>query len=503
MKKGQVFSITLKLDRSFPLVFEIPDIETKILKATFGVHAFFKIDDFQMFSEYYLGDNASVSMERIKTELQPLIKAAVQDVMHDVEISESRLSDAILQQIRSKIESTAADLFYGLKLEKIVEISSKSEDLERFRAISKELYLSEKELDYLIRTNEFRNRLTLTQNSQRLTEARTDADFHREITAINNSRQLLDARTGLDFDKEMQGLTQERLLSEDEMEKFYMVLSRERRIRQAKNEDEISAALIEIEKTGLLRDEDLENLKRSIRERNDDHDFLRFHSIALLQMNQTLEIDRKQLEWEYEIGDKKIELEIDRKRKSLQSEIGFSHLEIERWKTQDDYKDSRFYKDLEKTKAALLQGIDIHRIGREADIDLNNKEMDSQIERMRKLKELEAAEAKQKHEQALAAEAQRLAHARDISQLEKEKQENLATIYKGMTFEQIMAANPNLSPEVASQLAKKFEAEAEAEKFKFTQLEDSAAKILLRYKGSLELNEITNISNEAAKILSI
>lgn len=472
MKEGQVFSVTLKLDKSFPLIFEINEIETSILNATFGVHTFLKIADFAKFSEYYLSDSNSVSFERIQKEFEPIIKASIQKIVHNHDLKEGRLPEELLQNITAEIESSASEFMYGLKLEKIVEISSKSEDLARFRELSKELYLSEKELEFLIRTNEFRNRLTSTQNSQRLSDASTDAEFHRALTEINNNRFVGEARQSLDFDKQMQGITQEQLLTEDEMEKFYMVLSREKRIREAKNEDEINAALLEIEKTGLLRTEDLENLKQSIRERSEDHDLQRFHSIDLLQMNQSLEIDRKKLEWEYEIGDNRIELEISRRRKELQSEIGYTQLEIERWKTEDDYKDSIFYKDLEKRKAAQLQELDLSRATRETEIDLDNKEMDAQLERLRKLKEVEAAQEKLKHEQEMAARAQELNHVKDLTQLDKEKQENLANIYQGMTFEQIMAANPNLNPDVASQLAKKFEAEAESEKFKFAQLQN-------------------------------
>jgi len=463
MKKGDLFSVTLKLDKSFPLFFEIPQIETKILDTTFGVHAFFKIGDFQKFSEYYLGDSTSVSMEKIKSEIQPLVKAAIQEIMHDIEIAEGKIPNSILQNIKSKIESTSHELFYGLQLEKIVEISSKSEDLQRIREINRELYLAGKELDNLIRTNEFRNRLSLTANATRLNDARNDAEFYKELTAINNSRQIQEARSKLDLDNEIK---QDRLLSEEEFEKFFMVLTRERRIREAKNEDEINLALLEIEKTGLIREEDLENLKLSISERKEDHDKQRFHSIALLQMNQSLEIDRKSLEWEYEIGDKNIDLDISRRRKELQAELGYTQLEIERWKTENDYKDSFFYKNLEKQKTSQLQQIEINRASRESEIYLDNKEISAQLERLHKLKDIEAAEIRLQHEQEMAKRLQELNHLKGLSQIEKEKQESLANIYKGMTFEQIMAANPNLSPEVATQLAKKFEMEAEAEKYK-------------------------------------
>ena len=483
MKKNQVFAVTLKLDKSFQIPFgrnEDSDgnrmepliIKTKLLDMEFVVDAFFKIDDFKKFAQHYLADKSSVTKKMIHNELFSLIQAAVQEVMQDVEVTENRLSEELIQKITAKINSIANDLFYGLKLEKIITISSSNEDLERFRALSRELYLSERELDNLINLNEFNNRLSLQQNAQRLTEARNDFEFHKELQALNYTRSLHDERTDLDFDKERQTITQERLLSDDDFEKFYMVLSREKRIREAKNEDEIQTALIEIEKTGLLREEDLENLKRSITERSEDHDFERYHAIDIMQMNQVLEIDRKKLEWEYEIGDKRIELEIDRKRKQLQVEIGFTELEIEQWKKEDDYKDSRFYIDLQRSKAGLLQDIEIDATRRKSQQDLDNEEMDAQLERMKKLKDIEALQKKQEHDQEIAVRAQELSHEKELTTIEKEKAEGLAKIYQGMSYEQIMAANPNLSPEVAAQIAKKFEAEAEAEKFKMAQLQN-------------------------------
>lgn len=479
MKKNQVFAVTLKLDKSFQIPFgrnEDSDgnrmepliIKTKLLDMEFVVDAFFKIDDFKKFAQHYLADKSSVTKKMIHNELFSLIQAAVQEVMHDVEVTENRLSEELVQKITTKINSTANDVFYGLKLEKIVTISSSNEDLERFRALSRELYLSERELDNLINLNEFNNRLSLQQNAQRLTEARNDFEFHKELQALNNTRSLDDERTDLDFDKERQALTQERLLSDDDFEKFYIVLSREKRIREAKNEGEIQAALIEIEKTGLLKEEDLENLKRSITERSEDHDNERYHSIDIIQMNQVLEIDRKNLEWEYEIGDKRIELEIDRKRKQLQAEIGFTDLEIEQWKKEDDYKDSRFFTDLQKSKADLLQDIEIDTTRRKSLQDLDNEEMDAQLERMRKLKEIEALQKKQEYDQENVARAQELTH---LQELEEKRIKEVAIKYQGakdLSAEQLMAiaANEKLDPIAAQKFAESFSAKHNSEQQK-------------------------------------
>ena len=152
--------------------------------------------------------------------------------------------------------------------------------------------------DIFFASNEGDNQLYLNKGKLQFTEVSKEAQIPQD-SAWNTGVSVVD-------------INNDGLLQEDELEKFRMVLSREKRIREASNEEEIRAALIDIEKTGLLKDEDLENLKRSITERSEDHDTARFHSVEIMQLSNTLEIDRKNLEWEYEIGDKRIQLEIDK-----------------------------------------------------------------------------------------------------------------------------------------------------------------------------------------------
>jgi hypothetical protein len=431
-RDNKIFSVTLKLDKSFmlPISFEGQyAIKTKILDTNVGFEAYFKIDDFKKFSEHYLGDKEKVTYSDIANEIRPQLKACIQSVLQDVDLNSTNLSDDLIQKIKEKIAVDTNNNFFGIILEKVVTISTNNEALDRIRKKEGELAVSEKELDLLARTQEFRNRLTNQNNSQALISARTDRDQSFELGKINNDG----------------------LLQEDELEKFRMVLSREKRIREASNEEEIRAALIDIEKTGLLKDEDLENLKRSITERSEDHDTARFHSVEIMQLSNTLEIDRKNLEWEYEIGDKRIQLEIDRRRKQLQAEVGFTEIEIEQWKKIDDYEDSKFYQELKRNRTAAEAEIDLRAKARETDIDLDNKEMDAQMARMAKLKEMEMAEQKQANEHEILAEKQKL-----------DQEVQMAETYKGMSFEQIMAANPNISPAAAAALAKKFEADAAA-----------------------------------------
>ena len=269
MKKNKLFSITLKLDKSFmlPISFEGPNaIKTRVLDTNIGFEAYFKIDNFQKFAEHYLGDKDNVTFSDLANEIRPLIKASIQSVLQDEDLNSTSLSDDLVEKIKSKIALDTNNSFFGIIIERVVTVSTSNEALDRIRKKEGELAVSEKELDLLARTQEFRNRLTNQTNSQALIEATTDRDQSFELGKINNDG----------------------LLQEDELEKFRMVLSRERRIREASNEEEIRSALIDIEKTGLLKDEDLENLRRSITERSEDHDIARFHSVELMHLHSML-----------------------------------------------------------------------------------------------------------------------------------------------------------------------------------------------------------------------
>ena len=152
-------------------------------------------------------------------------------MMQDRQIEGTSIPAEVAEAIAARI-AASGDQFYGLALERVAEVAASNEDLERLRSLSRELYLSEQELDYLRRTNDFRNRLAAETNSQAIADARSDMQLYEGLQQVNKDR----------------------LLADDELDKFYTVLSREKRIRDARSEDEVEAALADIEKTGLLRE---------------------------------------------------------------------------------------------------------------------------------------------------------------------------------------------------------------------------------------------------------
>ena len=407
MKRHEAFSLTLKLDKSFSLVFgsgtaeEMAEfkpmtVRTKLLDLQMGLRAIFRISDFDRFAEYFLTDERVATTLKIAGKLQPTIQNAVQAVMQDREVEGTSIPADVVELITAKIVA-AGDQFYGLTLERVAEVAASNEDLERLRSLSRELYLSEQELDFLRRTNDFRNRLATETNGQAIADARSDLQLYQGLQEVNKDR----------------------LLADDELDKFYTVLSREKRIRDAQSEDEVEAALSDIEKTGLLREEDVENLRIDITERR----YQRGQVIKLMQLKDEIEFEKVRT-----AGEGQIAVETMRQGLELQ-ELTLAHR-----RREDEYSDDRRAKEREQMRA-----------DREAELELEDAEMNAQIERLRKVKEINREDKKMD-----------LDHEREMERLKQEALDKKAR----MTAEQLMAvaAGENLDSQAAVKFAESFSA---------------------------------------------
>ena len=350
MKRHEAFSLLLKLDKSFSLVFgsgtaedmaefRPMSVRTKLLDLQVGLRVIFRIADFNRFAEYFLTDEPVATTRRIAEKLQPVMQNAVQAVMQDRQIEGTSIPAEVAEAIAARI-AASGDQFYGLALERVAEVAASNEDLERLRSLSRELYLSEQELDYLRRTNDFRNRLAAETNSQAIADARSDMQLYEGLQQVNKDR----------------------LLADDELDKFYTVLSREKRIRDARSEDEVEAALADIEKTGLLREEDVDNLRIDVAERR----YRRGEAIKLMQLRDQIEFEKVRTAGEGQIA-------VEQMRQGLElQELTLAHR-----KREDEYSDERRARERE-----------LQRADRQSEMELDNAEMDAQIERLRKVKEL-------------------------------------------------------------------------------------------------------------------
>lgn len=425
MKRGDIFAITLKQDRDFQLVFgdlhkNIDDyanfiplkIRTKILDVETGLRAFFRIKDFPEFTSFYLSDQNSVRTATLANQMTPIIQSVLNDALYDLEITESRLPANVCQMIEDKLKLND---FHGIELQKIIEISTDNEDLERFRELSKELYLSEKELDYLHRSNDFINRLNSVTDEQSIYNKKRELDIYRKMEEINKDR----------------------LLTEDEFDKFYMIISREKKIREAQNQEEIETALSDIRQTGLLREEQIKILEDEVSSRADERGF----ALKLMQLNNAAQYEKTRLGNLQEV--------------ELQTIL--HDLNITRQK--DEYQDERFYKERERRHAETADKRDDIEFMRNIAGQERQSQLDSiaQLQRMENEKEDRASQRRMNESQQTIDAS--LAQEREITERLRAQQT--------MSEEQIMAQNiQGMDAEAQKEYARSFSAGKDLEQEK-------------------------------------
>ena len=249
-------------------------IKTKFYDLHVGLNAMFQILDKERFINHYLTDCSLLTTAHIVDTISDSVRSTLQQLLEEREWDGSSLPADIRREMKESINEIATEQFYGLGIARIVEITADSSDMERFRNLSREMYLSEQELDYLQRTNEFRNRMTAVQNAQQIAEARSEAELRAELDKINKDN----------------------LLNKDEMDKFQLMLDSQRRLREARTKEEEDALLAEIRKQGLLRDIDYKRLEQEaeLERRQRERDF----EFQEQQRQEQLKMDRRQKEFE-------------------------------------------------------------------------------------------------------------------------------------------------------------------------------------------------------------
>ena len=337
----QTCSILLVRDGDFPVLFgsqqSSPEqfvpmtVPAQNLDVQIGLSAMLRISSMQMFAAKYMLDRTSITTEQLVKMVQPKIEKVLREALADVCVSETGIAPVVKAEIAEKLKSMTGELG-GVAVSSVEEIRVGSEELERFRALNSELYLTERELEYLDRTNEFKNRLTAAQNAQQITEARSELALLRSLQEVNKDK----------------------LLAEDELEKFYTVLSREKRIREAQNEAQIAEALADIEKTGLIRNEDLNVLKDEIRM----NEHRRGHTFRMMQKKDELELAALTREYEKRLRDEDYEFE---KRKKDDEFDRFK--ELERMKEEKDAAEHR--RSMEALEAMQRAKLEKYRMSRD------------------------------------------------------------------------------------------------------------------------------------------
>ncbi|MCR5570989.1 MAG: zinc-ribbon domain-containing protein [Bacteroidales bacterium] len=304
-------AVYLKRDTNFPALFgsktdsdgkmvlEPILVRTRILDAKVGVHMFVRVGDFQAFIRKYLLERKSAMFTDIQDDLDVYVRGILQDELSGEEVDDYGIGAGAKARIAERLKE-AAQHADGIEFVRLAEVFCSNEEFDRFRKLSQELWCSEKELDYLRRSNEFQNRLA------------------REV----NAKKIVDARNEQELKSALRDIDRDNLLSEDEFDAFVSALA--------------------IKKFNRNQEMEIEKIKGA-------------GDIQSAELAVLTNLSLQQIEADERIYASTHRLELQKLKDSREmNQVG---LEIQR--DNDDYADERRSKDLAHTREKLDLALDI------------------------------------------------------------------------------------------------------------------------------------------------
>ena len=401
LQSATTLSIILMREGEFPLIFVEKDIPTKALRSDVALHVTAKISNIIQFYKNQLLDQKFVSVEKLSSSLETAVRTLLEEKLSTVEAEEIPSNTKLREELLSQLKTSVSDIYPYISLERIIRLTATNTELDELRRMREELYISEKELVELSKRNDFLNRLNDEKNQQLLHDAQTQADFTAAMNKIDEQDEL----------------------TADEKAKFADMLYWQRKLREAQNADEGNAALNKLEQNGLLREEEISTLKADIEQRKNLKNLTDGQALAMLTLQNNIALDQQKLQWEIETGNRRVQNALDRER------------------MQAAYDDER----------------------RRAEIALDREEQESQLELLKQAQAIRQEREDAEHKRKMEEEAAARSHEITLTQMEQKHQEEMRRMFQNMSAEQIMAANPDITPEAAAALAEKFKSENSAE----------------------------------------
>lgn len=430
LKRDGVVNFTMGIrpliteDGSTTMKFAPFKIRTKTLTVDIAVAMEARIYDFHEFRTTYLMERNSYSVNDLRVALNTFMRTTLQRAMRDYAADGDLLPQDLMASVSYDLMTQSKELLHGIGISNVLDITTENEAFARFRAIEEKLFCTDKEIDYLTRTNEFKNRLQSVENQQKVTEAKTELDLRKELAQINNDQ----------------------LIHEDEMEEFVQLLQTQKRIREAQNENEELAALLKLKGNRLISEDGYDTLESSIRDKKFDRE--QVSAEFQMQAANRTNMSRVQLELrlhksELLAGAELTDIRFEELRKSQTRQFQLDDTEKEHdlaaARRQDEYTDSRREKDADFADMRREKDFDFEQHQRDAEYARTHREAKDSldIEKERSQNEMnilrQKAEIARQNMQAMQQHEQELA--------EKKHQEEMARIaaQQNMSAEQLMA----------------------------------------------------------------
>lgn len=426
LKRDGAISLTMGIspatetDGSVKMEFAPYKIRTKTLTVDVALALEARIHDFRDFRISYLTEKDSYSINDLRIALNTWMRTTLQRALQDYEADGQLIPAELLASISYDLMEQSHNMLHGIAISNVLDVTTDNEAFARFREIEEKFYRTEKEIEYLNRSNEFKNRLQLEENAQIIREAETELDLRKALDKINNDQ----------------------LLHEDEKEAFVQLLQSQKRIREAKTENEELAALLELKGNRLVSEDEYDAIETSIRDKKFDRDQVSAafqiqsaHRTESIRLQMDTQLQKSRLLAEAELSD----IRFESLKKSTEQGFAINDIE-ESFRRKQELAEAAHQKELiEAELAAARQQTAFENEKREKDYEFSHREAQDALglEKQRSQNEMDILrqkaeiarqnmEAMQKHEQEMA---------------EKKHQEEMAkiSIQKDMSADQLLA----------------------------------------------------------------
>lgn len=290
-------------------------IATKTVDAKIALSLQMQVTNMNEFVGNYLTDQQSVSTILFQQQLRTCIKSTLTQLLRNLDYQQDGLPEPIINNLKNRIKSACNEQLYGIEVTKVLDITDESEDFNRFRSAEHDLFVNEKELDYLTRSNEFRNRIEQEKNKQEANQAANAESLRQTLQSINKDK----------------------LLSEDEMEQFVMMMDSQKRLREAKTKQEEYEALSDMKKSRLVKEEDIAALENVLAQNKVSRDSI--VDLMRAQAEQDLALNKQIAE--FKLSDNKKDHDIANELKDALHKGKLASTQLDTKRIIDAYQDER------------------------------------------------------------------------------------------------------------------------------------------------------------------
>lgn len=440
-----------------------------------GVSLQMQVNDIHAFATNYLAESGSMTVAKVQQMLLSTIENTLKSQLRNTEYTATGLDNALLESLKAQIAQVINTQMFGFVCTQVLSITDSNHDFERFRSVERELYNTERELDFMHRTGEFRNRMEVEAYAQQLHSAQ-------------NVEQLRHS---------LQQLNRDQLLHDDELEEFVLLLQSQKRIREAKTQEEEYEALTDLGKCRLVKEDEIHALQHDLEQKR----IPREEITQIMRIQSQQKVDDASLQAEFALSDQRTDHEWERADLERRRNWGIEDEEREReWmreekehnrdfarrKAEDDYDFATLMRDRQAKREEhlfyrkeQLEDEERERRNRMEEEQLTHERErqdkfdDDQIEGNRNQRQIDKLQAMAQMQAGL--DAQKYQHEEHMANIRAGEQINRDNQFAQMSAEQIRAAQlSHLGDSAQVAMANAYSNEKEAEMLREQAAKDEA-----------------------------